>query len=353
MNALLPSSILHLPSLSSSVAGTVSLLLPPFDWQRVVVDPWTVDLPLHGWVMLMGFFVGAACALVGNYLLLRRLALMGDAVSHSVLPGLVIAFLVTGSRGTWPMFLGALLAAGAAAVIIETIHRRTRVKQDAAIGIAFSTLFAIGVVLTAVYAGQVDLDADCVLYGEIAYVPLDVPVEWGGLVLGPPAVVRMGAVLLGVAVLVTLFYKELLLTAFDAGLSRALGFNPTVAHYGLMAAVAIVAVSAFESVGAIIVIAMLIVPGATASLLTTRLSLRHVLSVVHAALSAVLGVHLSVWLDCATAPAMAVAGAGLFALAWVFSPTEGLVRRWWRRKVAAARSYSLDTEPSSFTQKIG
>lgn len=312
----------------------MSQLIPVFDWQRVVVAPWTSEFATFGWIMLMGFFVTAACGLVGNYLLLRRLALMGDAVSHSVLPGLVISFLLSQSRGTLVMFVGALVAGVVATLVIELIHTRSRVKQDAAIGIAFSTLFAFGVVLTALYAGQVDLDAECVLYGEIAFVPLEPPTELGALTLGPAPIVRMGGVLLGVVVLVTVFYKELLVTSFDAGLARSLGFNPTAAHFALMGALSIVVVSAFESVGAILVIAMLILPGATASLLTQRLPKMHVLAVVHAAASAVLGTHLGVWLDCSIGAAMVVAGAGLFVAAWVFSPREGLVAqalRRWRR----------------------
>lgn len=312
----------------------MSELIPAFDWQHVVVAPWTTEFATFGWIMLMGFFVTAACGLVGNYLLLRRLALMGDAVSHSVLPGLVISFLLSQSRGTLPMFLGALVAGVVATLVIELIHTRSRVKQDAAIGIAFSTLFAFGVVLTALYAGQVDLDAECVLYGEIAFVPIEPPTIVGALTLGPAPVVRMGGVLLGVVVLVIAFYKELLVTSFDAGLARSLGFNPTAAHFALMGALSIVVVSAFESVGAILVIAMLILPGATASLLTQRLPKMHVLAVAHAAASAVLGTHLGIWLDCSVGAAMVVAGAGLFVAAWVFSPREGLVAqaiRRWRR----------------------
>lgn len=310
----------------------MSELIPAFDWQRVVVAPWTTEFATFGWIMLMGFLVTAACGLVGNYLLLRRLALMGDAVSHSVLPGLVISFLFSQSRGTLPMFTGALIAGIVATLVIELIHTRSRVKQDAAIGIAFSTLFAFGVVLTALYAGQVDLDAECVLYGEIAFVPLEPPVTLGEWTLGPAPIVRMGGVLLAVVVLVTVFYKELLVTAFDAALARGLGFNPTVAHFALMGALSVVVVSAFESVGAILVIAMLILPGATASLLTQRLPRLHGLAVVHAAASAVLGTHLGIWLDCSIGAAMVVAGAALFAAAWVFSPREGLLvqllRRW-------------------------
>lgn len=310
----------------------MSGLVPAFDWHRVVVAPWTTDLPTFGWIMLMGFLVGAACGLVGNYLVLRRLALMGDAVSHSILPGLVIAFLLSQSRGTAPMFAGALVAGLAATALIEFIHRTSRVKPDAAMGIAFSTLFALGVLLTSLFAAQVDLDAECVLFGEIAFVPLAPPATLAGLELGPVPVVRMAAVLAGVALLVVFFYKELLVTSFDAGLARNLGLNPAWTHFGLMAVLSLVVVSAFEAVGAILVIAMLILPGATALLLTDRLPRMHLLALVHAALSAVLGTHLGLWLDASLGAAMVVAGSGLFALAWVAAPREGLVARWLRRR---------------------
>lgn len=320
-------------------------LIPAFNAHAVFVAPWTENLSLFGWIAAMGFAVTAACALVGNYLMLRRMALMGDAVSHSVLPGLVAAFLISSSRGTLPMFAGALVAGCFTTIAIESIHKLTRVKQDAAIGITFSTLFAIGVVMTSLYAGQVDLDAECVLYGEIAFVPLESMVGMGGLVLGPVPFVRMAAVLVMVGLLIVAFYKELLVSAFDPGLARSLGTNPTLMHYGLMGALSVVVVSAFESVGAILVVAMLILPGATASLLTTRLSRVHLLSLVHAALSAWLGVTLGVWLDCSIAAAMVVAGALLFAVVWIASPSEGLIARSRRRK-SLVRPTSMSSSDS-------
>lgn len=310
-------------------------LIPAFDFHRVFVAPWTTDFGTYGWIALMGFLIGASCGLVGNYLLLRRLALMGDAVSHSVLPGLVIAFLLSNSRGTGAMYLGALAAGVLATVVIELIHTRTRVKQDAAMGITFSTLFAIGVVLVALYASEVDLDTDCVLYGELSLTALSVmaePVELFGVVVGSPGVLRMAGVLVGVVALILVFYKQLLVCAFDPGLARSLGVNTTFVHFALMGVLSVVVVSAFEAVGAILVIAMLILPGATASLLTRKLPWMHGLAVVHAALSAVLGVHLEAWLQCSSGPAMVVAGSILFGVAWVFSPEEGLLSRWRRSR---------------------
>jgi manganese/zinc/iron transport system permease protein len=309
----------------------MSSLIPPFDFKYVIVHPWTINLHSTASWMLMGFFVTAACGLVGNYLMLRRMALMGDAVSHSVLPGLVIAFLLTGSRGTGAMFLGALLAGVATTIIIETIHRKTRVKADASIGVTFTTLFAIGVVLVSIFSSQVDLDAECVLYGEIGFIP---PLSgWSEL---PVPLLRMGGVLVAVAVLIAVFYKELLVSSFDGGLARSLGINTTLVHYGMMTMLSLVVVSAFEAVGSILVVAMLILPGATAGLLSTRLAVVHGLSVVHAALSAVLGVHLALALGCQIGPAMVVAGALLFGLAWIFSPTQGLLRRWRKPAVLVA-----------------
>ncbi|HUG13106.1 MAG TPA: metal ABC transporter permease [Opitutaceae bacterium] len=305
----------------------IGSLIPAFDFERVIVEPWAGAASLYGWILLMGFLVTAACGLVGNYLILRRMALMGDAVSHSVLPGLVIAFLLTQSRGTLAMFAGALAAGAATTLLVEAIHRRSRVKQDSAIGITFTTLFAIGVVLISVYAQQVDLDAECVLYGEIAFVPLEPFATIGGVEVAPPSVLRMGGVLLAVVALVIVFYKELLVSSFDPGLAASLGINPTVMHYSLMAMLSIVIVSAFEAVGAILVVAMLILPGATAFLLTHRLWKAMVLSVAHAAVSALLGIHLAVWLDCSVAAAMVVMGSVLFGLAWVFAPEGGLIAR--------------------------
>lgn len=311
----------------------MNTFIPSFDFQKVIVAPWTTELPFHGWTMLMGFLVATACGLVGNYLILRRMALVGDAISHSVLPGLVVAFLLAKSRNSAVMFLGALVAGLLTTILIEIIHKKSRVKQDAAIGITFSSLFAIGVILVSQYTSQVDLDQECVLYGEIGFVSSDPPVTLGGVTLGPATVVRMGVVTLLTIAFVMLFYKELLVSSFDPALAFSLGINATVVHYGLMCWLSAVVVSAFESVGAILVIAMLILPGATATLLSQRLRVVLALSVVHAALSSVLGMHLGLWLDCTTAGAMVVMGGALFTLAWILSPSHGLLRRWLRSRV--------------------
>ena len=197
-------------------------LIPSFEWHRVIVQPWAADFPITLWIVLMGFFVTAACGLVGNFLLLRRMALVGDAISHSILPGLVVAFIIFKSATTWVAFTGALAAGILTVLIIEFIHRQSRVKPDAAICIAFTTLFAIGVVLMSMLesTGSFHIDADCVLYGEIAFVPLEPPVVWNGYELGPPSALRMALVLTAVAGAIAVFYKELLVTSFDPGIGE-------------------------------------------------------------------------------------------------------------------------------------
>jgi manganese/zinc/iron transport system permease protein len=310
-------------------------LIPPFDIRSVLVDPWTTDFPEKGWILLMGFLTSVACGWVGQHLLLRRMALMGDAISHSILPGLATAFLVASflfgqrtdsshaARDSSVMLVGAIGAGWITTLLIGMLHRRSRIKQDAAIGIVFATLFAIGVVLITLFADHVDLDADCVLYGEIGFVPFQPTLTAFGIPLGPVPVTRMAVVTLLTVLATLLFYKELVISSFDAGLATSLGIHAPTVHLLLMGWLSVVVVSAFESVGAILVIAMLIVPGATASLVATRLPNLFILIVVHSAISTVAGLHLALWLDCSIAGAMVVAGCVLFALAWA---THALLR---------------------------
>lgn len=302
-------------------------LIPPFDFRQVVLDPWVSPPSDFRWMMLMAFLVTATCGLIGNYLILRRMALVGDAISHSVLPGLALGFLLFGSLEIVPMMLGAVAAGLVTTVLIELIHTRTRIKADAAIGITFCSLFALGVVMINLFAGKVHLDAECVLYGELSHLPwapsvLFLGIEW------PEPVLIMGGTGTAVAVLIAVFYKELLVSSFDRSLADSLGFRPRWIHYGMMSALSIVVVAAFESVGAILVIAMLILPGATAQLISTKLARCLWLSVAHAAASAVLGVHLGLWLDCSVAGAVVIAGTMLFVIAWL----SRLFERWIHRR---------------------
>jgi manganese/zinc/iron transport system permease protein len=277
------------------------------------------------WIILTGALAAGSCALVGSFLVLRKMAMLGDAISHAVLPGIAIAFFLTQSRASLPMVVGAGALGVLTAFLIETLHRRGKLQQDASIGVVFTWLFALGVILISVFAGAVDLDQDCVLYGEIAYVPLDLWTTASGLNLGPTAVWLLGAVFLLTLIFVTLGYKELKITSFDPALAASVGISATLWHYLLMGMVSLTTVSAFESVGAILVVALLIAPPATAYMLTDRLSRMLIYAVLAGVIASVGGYFLAVWLNGSIAGAIAVVCGIEFMLAFFFSPTHGIV----------------------------
>ena len=282
------------------------------------------------WIVLAGALAGASCGLLGAYLVLRKMSLLGDALSHAVLPGIVIAFLLSGSRDVIPMFIGAAICGVIATVLIETFHRRWRVQEDSSIGIAFTALFALGVVLITAYAGQVDLDQECVLYGEIAYTPWD-RLFWGEWDLGPRPIWILGTVFALNIAFVLVFFKELLIASFDAEMALSVGVSAALVHYMLMGAVSVTTVAAFESVGAILVVAMLIVPGASAYLWSDRLKVILTLSALMGVISAIAGYFLAgVW-NSSIAGAMVVVMGVLFALSLIFAPHYGLLGRFVRQ----------------------
>lgn len=311
---------------------------PPFDWSTVFIQPWIEYTNNSFWIVLMGFLVAGTCGLVGCFVILRRMALVGDAISHSLLPGITLAFLLTNSRDTLPMMLGAVAAGVTTVALIEAIRYTSRIKPDAAIGIVFSSLFAVGVILISVFADKVDLDAECVLYGELGFVPLQELVHFGGMEIGPEPVVRMAIIALIAVILLFAFFKEMLVTSFDSGLAASLGINPTRYQYGLTLFLSIVIVSSFESVGVVLVIAMIIFPGATALMLTDRLPLALVLSTAFSALYALFGFHLATWLNASIAGGMTVIAGIVFGIVWISAPRRGLI-------AIASRSRNLVEEP--------
>ncbi len=287
-----------------------------------------------GSILLVGALGAGSCAMLGVFLVLRRMSLMGDAISHAVLPGLAIAFLVTQSRTAWPMFVGAVLAGALTALLTQAIARYGKVEHGAAMGVAFSILFAIGLLLLSQKGvKKVDLDPACVLYGNIVDIGLDAEVDEAV----PAAAWNIMAVFGLVVLFVAAFFKELKLAAFDPTLATTLGVNASLMHYLLMIMVAVTAVASFEAVGSILVIAMLIVPAAAAHLLTDRLGVMIGLSLFLAAASAVLG-HVFAfygpgWLGLErvetfeTSALMAVMTGVFFAAAITLSPRHGVIAK--------------------------
>lgn len=282
------------------------------------------------WVMLTAGLVASSCGFIGVYLILRRMAMVGDAISHSVLLGIVLAFLATRILGGVWMFAGAAVAGLFATFLIQLLHRGGA-REDAAIGVTFTGLFALGVVLLSLYAGDVHLDTEHVLFGELAYVPYDVLI-WQGVELGPRAVWTVGAAF-GLTLLVTgLLFKEFKVCAFDPAFALSLGIPVTLLHYVQMTLVSVTTVAAFESVGAVLAVAMLIVPGATAYLLTDRFGWMLGLSVVTGVVSAWTGYAVAVWFDVSISGAMATAAGAVFGLAFLFAPRHGVLPTALRRR---------------------
>jgi manganese/zinc/iron transport system permease protein len=295
-----------------------------------------IDLP----PMLLGTLAALACGLLGNFLVLRRQSLLGDALSHVVLPGIVVGFLVSGSTGSLPMLLGAGAAALVAVLLIELIRRLGRLESGAAMGVVFTAMFAFGLVLLEQSgARNVHIDVQHALMGNLEGTVWLAASGWGDLVdpaalaAVPESLWRLLAVTLLIAACIALFFKELRLSTFDPGLAEGLGFRPGLIGAGLVGLSALAAVAAFDAVGSILVIAMFICPAATARMLTDDLAVQVWLSAAAAVLAALSGyavaVFLPLWLgfDAAlnTAGAMAVMAGLLQLLAMLFAPRYGVV----------------------------
>lgn len=249
--------------------------------------------------------------------------MVSDAISHAVLPGIVLVFMMGGDTDSIWMFVGAGLVGVFTTFLIEFFHQHGKLQTDASIGVTFTWLFAIGVIMVSYYAGDAHIDQDCVLYGEIAYVPIDPIITAGGTVLGPKALIVLSFVLALILVVIIPFYKELFLTTFDPAFAAAIGISATVWHYVIMSLVSITTVASFESVGAILVVAFLIVPPASAYLITKRLHHMILLSCAFGISSAAFGYLLAYIIDGSIAGAMAtVAGVQFAAVFFLAKVTQ-------------------------------
>lgn len=290
---------------------------------------WSID----GWIIVAGALCAIAASLVGNFLVLRRLSLMGDAISHSVLPGIAAAFLFTGHRGSLVVLMGAAVMGLITVWLTEFVRKVGKVEESASIGVVFTSLFAVGLVMMVRAGDKTDLDPSCVLYGNLETIILDtVATPLGN-------VPRVVLTLMGICVLNSIaivgLYKQWQLSTFDPLLSQAQGIHPTLFHYILASLVAITCIASFEAVGNILVVAMLVVPAATAFLLCKRLSSMIAVSALVGAVSAVTGHLLAISVPVAfgmrsvnSAAMIAVACGFFLVLAVIVSPKAGILSRW-------------------------
>ncbi|TYS91847.1 metal ABC transporter permease [Rossellomorea aquimaris] len=277
------------------------------------------------WILLTGSLVGLSCGIVGCFLILRKMSMLADAISHTVLLGLVMAFIVSQSMNGFYMLIGAAVAGLLTTFMVQLLNS-SGIQEDAAIGVVFTSLFAVGVILISLFAKNVHLDVEHALMGEIAFVP------WNTLslpILGdiPKSVVMLGFVLLLDILIIFLLFKEFKLTSFDPSMAAAIGIPVLAVHYILMGLVSVTTVSAFDSVGAILVVAMLIAPGATAYLLTDRYKVMLLLSGGIGVFDSIIGYYGAKMFDVSISGAMAVSAGLVFFIVWMLSPKHGLVSR--------------------------
>ncbi len=329
------------------------------EFLRLLSDWGTIDT----WMVVIGGLVAMACALPGVFLLLRRQSMLGDALSHTVLPGIVLAFLASqalrGAGWITPdalqaaqhgiLFVGALATGILTSLLSEWVQKRGRVESSASLGVVYTTFFAAGLLLLRLFADNVHIDADCVLFGAVENLVIDPAARSG-------AARFAGLVLALNLALIVVLYKELRISTFDPGLATTLGIDARWIHLGLVAVTAATLVTAFEIVGSILVIAMLIVPAATARLCTDRLSTMIGLSLVFAGLSAAVGHVGAITLpamifgplgfaevqDANTAGMMSIATGMFFVAALIFSPRQGFLVRTWHRASLGMRIASED-----------
>ncbi|OAB80137.1 metal ABC transporter permease [Cochleicola gelatinilyticus] len=282
-------------------------------------------------IQLIAVVVAIACAIPGVFLVLRKMALISDAISHSILPGIVIGFFITQDLNSPLLILLAAITGVITVVLVEWIQKTGLVKEDTAIGLVFPALFSIGVILIAKNANDVHLDVDAVLLGELAFAPFDRLLLFGNDV-GPKSLWVMGTILISTIVLLLLFFKELKVSTFDSGLSAALGISPVIMHYGLMSVSSVTVVGAFDAVGAILVVALMIAPAATAYLLTSDLKKMLWLAITFGSIAALGGYWVAHWLDASISGSISTVLGVIFLFVYLFAPRKGLISVLYRQK---------------------
>lgn len=282
-------------------------------------------------IQIISVIVAVACSLPGVFLVLRKMSMMSDAITHTILLGIVIGFFMTNSLTSPFLIVGAALMGVFTVFLTEMLNSTKLVSEDSAIGIVFPLLFSIAIIIISRYAGSVHLDTDSVLLGELAFAPFD-RMRIFGVDIGAKSMYSMGIILIINLLFVIIFFKELKIVTFDSALATVLGFSPALIHYSLMTIVSITAVGAFESVGSILVIAFMIGSPVTAYLLTDDLKNMLILSSLIGGLNGILGYQLASILDVSIAGSMALMTGIVFLLVFIFSPRRGLLTTINRRK---------------------
>lgn len=308
-------------------------------------------------IQLIAVIVAIACSLPGVFLVLRKMAMMSDAITHTILLGIVLAFFLVHDLNSPLLIIGATAVGLLTVYLIERLHKTKRMSEDSAIGIVFPLLFSVAIILISRYAGSVHLDTDSVLLGELAFAPFNRMVLFGRDI-GPKALYTMGVILLLNLAMTLLLFKEIKIAIFDAELAAVLGFSPVLINYLLMSSVSITTVGAFEAVGSILVIAFMIGPAISAYLLTDNLKYMLLLSAAIGSFNALLGYRIAFQFDVSIAGSMALMTGITFLLIFVFAPKRGMItiarRRRFQRQDFAQKSllfHILNHQDSAHAQQ--
>ncbi len=285
-----------------------------------------MDLSLIPAIVWSSIVTAVACSLVGTFLVLRQMSMISEALSHAMLPGLILGLMVLGPLGSPQLVIGPAIIGLVMVLLIEGLSRSGVLAGDSPLGLVYPLLFSIGIVLLSRRFAGMPITETSVLIGDINFAAAT-PLYAGTILLGPRPLVVMGAILLLNAIFVAVFFKELKITTFDPALAGATGFPPAVVHYALMTLVSITIVGAFEAVGAVLVVALLIGPPATAYLLTRKLHTMVLLAAFIAAGSAWLGFQIAYVTDSATSGTMAMIIGMIFLVTFVIAPQRGLVAK--------------------------
>lgn len=271
-------------------------------------------------IQIIAILVSVASSLVGCFLVLRKMSMITDAITHTILLGIVVGFFITHDLNSPFLVLGAGLTGVLTVYLTEMLKNTNLVSEDSSIGIVFPLLFSIAIILISTKARSVHLDVSCVMLGELAFAPFDSLII-GGINYGAKSIYVMSVVTILNLIFITLFYKELKISTFDPQLSFILGISPVIIHYGLMTMVSITAVSAFQSAGSILVIAFMIGPPSIAYMITDNLKKMIILSSLIGSIASLIGYEFAKILDVSIAGMIATVIGVFFAIAFLISPT--------------------------------
>ncbi|MCG8541368.1 MAG: metal ABC transporter permease [Clostridia bacterium] len=272
----------------------------------------------------IAILVAITCSLPGTFLVLRQMSMMADAISHTILLGIILGFFIVHDVNHPLLIIGAALIGVVTVFITELLNKIDLIKEDASIGLTFPFLFSIAIVLISYYARNAHIGVHAVLLGEIVFAPFN-RLMINGIDFGPKALYIMGTILIINLVYIIVFYKELKIVTFDKGLAAVLGISPVIIHYSFMSIVSITCVGAFDTVGSILVIALIIGPPATAYLLTNNLKVMIGLSALFGSISATVGYAIALWLDSSIAGCIAAVIGFVFIVTFILAPKKGLL----------------------------